>query len=76
MFIFYQGLPQDARKNHVTSCLKCMIVNMSFVNISRFLFFEDFFQPDILKMMFFLCLLCEFCYGEVFHVVFLYSDFF
>lgn len=57
MFIFYQGLPQDARKNHVTSCFKCMIVNMSFVNISRFLFFEDFSQPDILKMMFF-CACC------------------
>lgn len=77
MFIFYQGLPQDARKNHVTSCLKCMIVNMSFVNISRFLFFEDFFSARHFENdVVFLCLLCECCYGEVFHVVFLYSDFF
>lgn len=33
-FIFYHGLQQDTRKNHV-SCSKCRIVN---VNIYRFLF--------------------------------------
>lgn len=55
----------------MTGCSKCMIVNMSFVNISRFPFFsEGFFQPDILQMMF-LCLLCECCHGEVLRVVFL-----
>lgn len=40
MFIVYQRLLQDTRKKRVTSCFKCMIVNMSFVDISYFSFFS------------------------------------
>lgn len=58
MFIFYQGLPQDTRKNHVTSCSKCMMVNMSFVNISRSFFFflwRLFFSQTFWKWCFCAC---------------------